>query len=246
MAPASWRAVEFISDLHLQASQPANLAAWRRYLDQLQADALFILGDLFEAWIGDDSAAEPGFEADCAALLHAATQKLPVFFLHGNRDFLVGAGFAAQTGVQLLADPTVFTFGTQRWLLTHGDALCLGDVEYQAFRRQVRDPAWQASVLARPLAQRRAMARAMRSESEDMKRTDQAYADLDTAASLRWLEAADAPVMIHGHTHRPGERRLDARRSRIVLADWEADAQPPRLEALRLTVTGEMRRVPLA
>ncbi|NML45135.1 UDP-2,3-diacylglucosamine diphosphatase [Ramlibacter sp. G-1-2-2] len=246
VAPQGWRSVEFISDLHLEASQPANFEAWRRYMAATQADAVFILGDLFEAWIGDDSAAGPGFEGDCAEVLRAATRQRPIFFLHGNRDFLLGAGFAATTGVTLLADPTVFAFGSARWLLTHGDALCLDDTEYQAFRRQVRSPAWQAAVLARPLAERRMMAKAIRSESEDLKRTDREYADVDMPAALAWLQAADAAVMIHGHTHKPREHDLDATHRRIVLSDWDPQAQPPRREALRLARDGAWQRVALA
>jgi UDP-2,3-diacylglucosamine hydrolase len=106
-------------------------------MGDLRADALFILGDLFEAWVGDDVAEEPGFEQKCAEVLRSTAQRLPVFFLAGNRDFLVGPAFARATGVTLLADPTVFSFGAHRWLLSHGDALCLADTEYLAFRVQV-------------------------------------------------------------------------------------------------------------
>lgn len=212
----------------------------------VRADALFILGDLFEAWIGDDSAAEPGFEAECAQVLRATAQRLPVFFLHGNRDFLLGAAMAERTGVQLLPDPTVFAFGATRWLLSHGDALCLGDADYQAFRRQVRNPAWQAAVLARPLAERRMMAKALRSESENLKRGDAVYADVDHPAALQWLQAARADHLLHGHTHRPGEHAMDAQHRRIVLSDWDAEAQPPRAEALRLGRDGAVRRTALA
>ena len=244
-APATWRSIEFISDLHLQASQPATVAAWRAYMAGVQADALFVLGDLFEAWIGDDAAAEPGFEADCAQVLRATADRIPVFFLHGNRDFLLGAAMAERTGVQLLPDPTVLAFGAMRWLLSHGDALCLDDIDYQAFRRQVRSPAWQGAVLARPLAQRRLMAKALRSESENLKRGDAVYADVDHPAALQWLQGAGAATLIHGHTHRPGEHALDATHRRIVLSDWDAEAQPPRLEALRLSREGAVQRVAL-
>ncbi|MDB5859020.1 MAG: UDP-2,3-diacylglucosamine diphosphatase [Ramlibacter sp.] len=245
-APPDWRSIEFISDLHLQASQPATVAAWRAYMAGVQAHALFILGDLFEAWIGDDAAAEPGFEADCAQVLRATAQRIPVFFLHGNRDFLLGAAMAGRAGLQLLPDPTALDFGATRWLLSHGDALCLDDTDYQAFRRQVRNPAWQAAVLARPLAERRLMAKALRSESEDLKRGDRPYADVDHPAALQWLQAAGAANMIHGHTHKPGEHALDATRRRIVLSDWDAEARPPRLEALRVSREGVVRRIALA
>ena len=246
VAPPAWRSVEFISDLHLQAAHAATVDAWRRYLAGTRADAVFILGDLFEAWVGDDAAAEPGFEADCAAALRAAAAVRPVFFLHGNRDFLVGPDFAARAGLTLLQDPTVLTFGGHRWLLSHGDALCLADTAYQAFRQKVRAPEWQRAVLAQPLAQRRALARALRGESGQAQLADAPYADVDTAAALQWLEAADAPVMIHGHTHRPGESALDAGHRRIVLTDWDAEARPPRLEALRVGVGGAVQRIALA
>lgn len=207
---------------------------------------MFILGDLFEAWVGDDAAREPGFEADCAAVLQAAARQRPLFFLAGNRDFLVGTGFAQSTGVALLADPTVFTFGGRRWLLSHGDALCVEDTEYLAFRAQVRANGWQSGFLARPLAARRQFARGMRAESENLKATGRVYADVDTPTALAWLREADAPVLVHGHTHRPGEHALDAQHRRIVLSDWDLDAQPPRAQALRLGVDGSTRRVDLA
>src|SRR5690606_2590265 len=120
--------------------------------------AIFILGDLFEAWVGDDALLEPGsFEADCAATLLAASRQRPIFFMIGNRDFLAGADFLRASGMQGLADPTLFIWGTQRWLLSHGDALCLDDVEYQQFRAMSRNPAWQQQLLAQPLAARRTL-----------------------------------------------------------------------------------------
>lgn len=211
-----------------------------------RADAVFILGDLFEAWVGDDAAREPGFEADCAQVLRAAAAARPVFFLAGNRDFLVGAGLAQATGLTLLADPTVFSFGTRRWLLSHGDALCLDDTDYLAFRDKVRAAPWQQEFLSLPLATRRTIARGLRAESEELKRADRVYADVDTAAALAWLRAADAPVLVHGHTHKPAEHALDAAHRRIVLSDWDAEAQPPRLEALRIAVDGGAQRIGLA
>jgi UDP-2,3-diacylglucosamine hydrolase len=215
-------------------------------METVAADALFILGDLFEAWVGDDAADEPGFERECAEVLRATSRRLPVFFLAGNRDFLVGHGLARAAGITLLPDPTLFVFGARRWLLSHGDALCLADTDYLAFRAQVRDPAWQQAFLAQPLAARQQLARRMRSESEQMKRSGRDYADVDGPAALRWLRAADADVLVHGHTHKPAEHALDATHRRIVLSDWEAAAAPPRLEALRLHVDGASERVRLA
>ena len=154
-APAGWRTVDLISDLHLQAGEPATFEAWRGYMQSTPADAVFILGDLFEVWIGDDAAALPGFEAQCADVLRDAAQHRPVFFMHGNRDFLLGTRFAADCNITLLADPTVLSLHGERWLLSHGDELCLEDRDYLAFRAQVRTPGWQQAFLARPLDERK-------------------------------------------------------------------------------------------
>jgi len=243
-APGSWHTLDFISDLHLQAAEPATFEAWRRYMGSTPADAVFILGDLFEVWVGDDHAQQPGFHADCGAVLQAASLRTPVFFMHGNRDFLVGDGFLRACGVTPLADPAVLGFAGQRWLLTHGDALCLADADYLQFRGEVRQPAWQLEFLTRPLAQRQAIARGLREQSEARKRSGVPYPDLDGPAVAEWLGAADARVMIHGHTHRPAEHGVEGGRQRIVLSDWDAAAQPPRQQALRLTRDG-FRRVAL-
>ena len=246
-APAGWRTVEFISDLHLQASEPATFAAWERYMQHTAAGAVFILGDLFEVWIGDDAVAQTGFAADCAAVLAKASRSRPIFFMHGNRDFLVGDVFTRAVGVQLLVDPTVLVCAGQRWLLSHGDQLCLADTDYLRFRSQVRSMAWQGNFLALPLAERDAIARHLRSESEARKPPPDGYADVDTAAAQAWLLAAGASTMIHGHTHRPAEHGLGEKLQRIVLSDWDAGATPPRLEALRLdAATGATQRVVLA
>ena len=240
-APPTWRTADFISDLHLQASEPATFDVWRAYMRTTPADALFILGDLFEVWVGDDAAAQPGFEADCAAVLQATAAQLPVFFMHGNRDFLVGPGLMRSSHATLLEDPTVLGFLGQRWLLTHGDALCLEDRDYLAFREQVRTQAWQRDFLARPLAERRTVARGLRDQSEARKRSGVPSADVDPDAAAAWLEAADAGVMIHGHTHRPADHALGRGRRRVVLSDWDAAAAAPRLQVLRVSDAGPAR-----
>ena len=240
-APASWRTADFISDLHLQAAEPATFDAWRAYMRSTPADAVFILGDLFEVWVGDDAAIEPGLEADCAAVLRATAGRLPVFFMHGNRDFLVGPGLVEAAHTTLLQDPAVLSFLGQRWLLMHGDALCLADADYLAFRAEVRAPAWQREFLARPLAQRTAVARELRQQSEARKRSGVAYADVDAGAAVEWLQAADARTMIHGHTHRPGDHELAGGRRRFVLSDWDATAPVPRLQVLRVGDAGPLR-----
>jgi UDP-2,3-diacylglucosamine hydrolase len=140
----------------------------------------------------------------------------------------------------------VFQFSGTRWLLTHGDALCLDDRDYLAFRAQVREPAWQQAFLARPLAEREAVARGLRAQSEAAKQAAAGYADVDAQAATEWLEAADAAVMIHGHTHKPREHALPGGRKRIVLSDWDALAAPARMEALRIAADGSVRRLPLA
>lgn len=246
VAPAGWRTVDFVSDLHLDAAHPATVQAFADYLAATPADAVFLLGDVFEVWVGDDAIDEPGsFEGRCCELLQSAARRTTLFFLHGNRDFLVGQGFAQRCGLTLLDDPTVLDFLGQRWLLSHGDALCLDDVDYQRFRAVARDPRWQAQLLARPLAERRAQGRSARAESESRKQSATAvYADVDTAAACAWLEAARAPALIHGHTHLPADHVLRAADAghpaltRHVLTDWDLEAQPPRAGLLRLTAQG--------
>jgi UDP-2,3-diacylglucosamine hydrolase len=244
-AGGHWRCVDLLSDLHLHPHDPDTFAVWRRHLQSTTADAVFLLGDVFEAWVGDDAIDTPGFAADCAQVLREASAQRPLFFLHGNRDFLVGEALAHACGFALMADPTVLTLGTQRWLLTHGDALCLSDTDYLAFRAQVRAPEWQSAFLRRPLAEREALARQMREASEMHHGTAGYASDVDAAMACQWLDSAGAAVMIHGHTHRPGQHDLGGGRRRIVLSDWDARATPPRLQVLRLTASGEAQRLDL-
>lgn len=244
-AGPSWRAVDVISDLHLQAAETATFAVWRTFMASTPADAVVILGDLFEAWPGDDAGRQAGFAADCVEVLRDAAARRPVYFMHGNRDFLVGDELARRTGLRLLQDPTVLGFAGHRLLLTHGDLLCLADTEYLRFREQVRAPAWQREFLARPLAERQQVAQSLRSQSEARKRSGAGYADVDRDEALAWLRAADADTLLHGHTHRPGEHVLDAGHRRVVLTDWDLTAQPPRGEVLRVSASG-LQRLPLA
>jgi UDP-2,3-diacylglucosamine hydrolase len=234
-----------LSDLHLQASDRATFAAWQRYLAHTPADAVFMLGDVFEVWVGDDALDEPGsFEAECCAVLHASAQQRALFFMPGNRDFLVGEAFLRRSGVTGLADPTVLDFAGQRCLLSHGDALCLDDAPYQRFRSVARSNAWQQPFLAQPLAARRAQARAIRSQSEARKHSGEVYADVDTAAACAWLRSAQAHILIHGHTHCPGEHGLGDGLARWVLSDWDAATATPRADILRLTASGLQRLPP--
>ncbi len=246
VAPPDWRTVELVSDLHLQAGEPATVGAWQRYLAKTAADALFILGDLFEVWVGDDGALSGDlasvFDRACADTLRRAAERRPIYFMHGNRDFLVGPALASHCGFTLLQDPTVLVLQGRRWLLSHGDLLCLDDTDYLRFRAQVRSPEWQADFLARPLAERRAVARQIRTASEDRKRDPAAvWADVDAEAARAWLRDAQCDTLIHGHTHKPAEHALGDGLRRIVLSDWDAAAQPPRAQALRLSADGAQR-----
>lgn len=249
IAPVSWQTIDFISDLHLAEDTPLATDAWAAYLRHTGADAIFILGDLFEAWVGDD-ARHDGFEARCAEELRAAAAGRCVAFMAGNRDFLVGDALLRACGVRALADPTVLSAFGQRVLLSHGDALCLADTAYQRFRGQVREPAWQAQVLSRPLAERRAAARRMRGESARHKASQAAdtWFDIDRPTALRWMTEAATPTLIHGHTHHPGSELLAPGFTREVLSDWELDAGPkPRAEVLRWRAgTGLVRLAPAA
>jgi len=243
-APAQWRMIDFIADLHLTPGEPGVYAAWRDYLARTQADALFILGDLFEVWVGDDAILPGSFEADCIAALHQASARLKLYFMPGNRDFLLGPDGLAAAGMQPLADPVVLRFGAGAYLLTHGDLLCTGDVDYQRYRAQVRTPAAIGAFLAQPLAQRQALARQMRAHSQAHQAAQTVYADVDPAAAAHWLDAAGAATLIHGHTHRPGDHASDAARWRRVLADWHVTATERRAQILRLHADGRVERLP--
>lgn len=236
-APAHWQCVDFISDLHLDAAQPDTFQAWAQYMERTRADALFILGDLFEVWVGDDT--QDSFALQCIEVLHATAQRLPVYFMCGNRDFLVGQTLLNATGMQSLHDPTVLVLhaaqGVQRFLLSHGDALCLNDHAYLAFRAQVREPAWQTAFLAQPRIARETYARQVRNQSETHKKDQGAYADVDDSAARAWLQASHAQALVHGHTHQPAAHDLGDGLSRWVLSDWDAHSQPARLQILRWT-----------
>ena len=242
-AASHWQTVDFISDLHLQAQEPKTLSALAAYLSNTPSQALFILGDLFEVWVGDDVLQGPcGFENHVASLLLAASAHLDLFIMCGNRDFLMGAQLMQLCGAQGLSDPSVLQFGGRRWLLTHGDALCLADVPYQAFRIQVRSDAWQTDFLQQPLAQRQALARQMRSKSEAQKkqraRASEPWVDLDKAACVALLGAHSANHMMHGHTHQPAQHALGSGQLRWVLSDWDLNVTPARAEVVRLHSSG--------
>ena len=216
----------FISDLHLTEERPEANERFIGFLeDQARhAGALYILGDFFEYWIGDDDLGRP-FNAVVAGLLKALSQKgVQVSFMHGNRDFLIGERFCAATGARLLEDPAVVSVEGERTLLMHGDTLCTDDIEYQSWRRKARDPAFQASFLAKPLEERRRLILTMREKSKDAVQGKSAeIMDVNDEAVREALRRHGVRRLIHGHTHRPGRHDVEVdgkRRSRWVLPDW--------------------------
>ncbi|TAN05108.1 MAG: UDP-2,3-diacylglucosamine diphosphatase [Rhodanobacteraceae bacterium] len=218
-------AILFVSDLHLDDARPHIVASFERFCagEARRAEALYILGDLFEAYIGDDDDAP--LNTRIALALHGiADTGVPVHFIVGNRDFLLGADYAQRCGMDLLDDgTTVDLYGTPT-LILHGDVLCTDDAAYLAFRQQVRDPSWQQAFLARPLAARRAFAEQARDASRAHNAvTGMAIMDANQAAVERALRAAGVTRMIHGHTHRPAIHAftLDGKPAqRCVLGDW--------------------------
>ena len=238
-ADLSWQRIDLLSDVHLHADMPRTFEAWRHHMLGTPADAVLLLGDLFEVWVGDD-AGHQGFEAECVSVLRQASAQKVLAFMPGNRDFLVGDQLLAEAGVQRLADPTLLCCWGQRWLLSHGDALCLADQAYQQFRAQVRSAGWQQQFLALPLGDRQRQARAMRDASTAHQASlgPQHWSDVDDAAAAQWLADADASALIHGHTHRPGTHALPGGGLRHVLGDWDFDTKPSRARMMQLSPTG--------
>lgn len=216
----------FISDLHLTPERPAANDRFFRFLDRIAAGAaeLYILGDFFEAWVGDDDLHEPLHAGIAAALRRLTDAGLRLYLMHGNRDFLLGEAFCRAAGAGLLAEPAVIDLGGVPTLLMHGDTLCTDDLDYQRFRRMVRDPAWQAAFLARPIAERHALARELRARSERVKGEKRAeIMDANADAVAEAFRRHGVSRMIHGHTHRPArhEHAVDGRCcTRWVLPDW--------------------------
>ena len=247
--PLDWQAVDFISDLHLSAATPRTFEAWAGHLLWTDADAVFILGDLFDAWVGDDMRSLP-FERRCADLLLEASSRRQIGFMVGNRDFLLGAAMREACGMLELPDPTALDAWGRHLLLTHGDALCLEDVAYQAFRVESRAAKWQGEFLALPLVERMRRVALVREHSRKQRKDAPVeaavWADVDATAARAWLQDAGAAQMIHGHTHRPGIHEFGPGLTRHVMTDWDLDhATPGRAEVLRLTRDG-LKRLPPA
>jgi UDP-2,3-diacylglucosamine hydrolase len=236
----------FVSDLHLDPERPAVSELFLDFLARRagQADAVYILGDLFEAWIGDDDLSALN-QAVCEGLADCAVAGSPVFVMRGNRDFLLGEQFARRAGCTLLDDQLVIDLYGTPTLLMHGDQLCTDDAEYMKFRDMVRDTAWQSALLARSLEERREIARDMRRVSrEQTSGKPEAITDVNAQAVIDVMARHDVRRLIHGHTHRPGFHDLVINgdpAQRIVLGDWyeqgsllECNPQGCRLQALSL------------
>lgn len=217
----------FVSDLHLDPSRPRTTA---QFLDLLagparQAEALYVLGDLFEAWVGEDDPGEIG-SVVAEALAALGGTGVPIHFIRGNRDFLLGTGYARRCRMRILPDPCVVVLYDRPVLLLHGDLLCTGDHAYQQWRRQARDPDWQAAFLAQPLAARQALAAQARAASREYQQAQagsEAIMDAAPATVEQWFVRWGVDRMIHGHTHRPAIHHLlagDRPRTRVVLGDW--------------------------
>jgi UDP-2,3-diacylglucosamine hydrolase len=215
----------FISDLHLEVDRPDIGEQFFAFLEDeaKHAEALYILGDLFDAWVGDDDP-NPHFADVKKALRALVDSGVPVYFMHGNRDFMVGEDFAEETGVRILPDPIAIDLYGNHVLLSHGDALCTDDFEYQKIRAMTRNPEWQATMRAKPLEERLLLARAAREESKARGQTiDMDIMDVNQDAVKRTILDYGVDILLHGHTHRPDVHfvELDDRvAKRIVLGDW--------------------------
>ena len=227
----------FISDLHLSADHPHSMAAFQRFIatQAPQAEALYILGDLFEYWAGDDDSHDPFHAQVITALRGLALYGTKIYVMHGNRDLLIGDEFAQAAHATLLDDPTLLDLYGTPTLISHGDTLCTDDVEYQQFRAQVHDATFQKNFLAQPLAARKAYIEQLRSHSMTAKQSkDSAIMDVNDEAVGALLRKHRYPRLIHGHTHRPKrhEHNVDGHScERWVLSDWDQQASALRCDA---------------
>lgn len=234
----------FVSDLHLQIDMPKTTAAFLAFLKLHASDAqqLYLLGDIFEYWAGDDDLHSPFLQKIVAALREVSDCGVELFWMAGNRDFLVGQEFARTTGATLLADPHCLTYAGHRYVLTHGDQLCTDDVSYQQFRSMVRKPDWQSAFLARSLEERKNIIATMREHSQQHQRHQPtAITDVNQAAVNQFFVDQNSTTIIHGHTHRPAEHHV-GNTTRTVLSDWDQDNAPLRGDWLALLPDGCLQR----
>lgn len=228
----------FISDCHLSAEQPEITQHFISFIKTraTKARVLYILGDLFELWLGDDDEAEN--LSSVLDVLHSLSKTTQIYFLAGNRDFLVGQNLAKQVGFKLINEPHIITLNQQKTALIHGDTLCTDDVDYQNFRQLVRSQAWQQEFLAKPLSERQAIAKQLRENSKQaMQGKQEQIMDVNQNAVLEFTKQHNITQLIHGHTHRPAihyypEQRL----TRYVLGDWRPKASYLRLNNKQITL----------
>jgi UDP-2,3-diacylglucosamine hydrolase len=219
----------FISDLHLAAGEAKLAEYFTTFLEgpARKAQALYVLGDLFDAWVGDDDLADPFVQTVVSALRALSDTGVAIYLQHGNRDFLLGEKFAGACGARLLPEVAIVKVEDQALLLMHGDQLCTDDAAYLAWRRQARDPAWQAQFLELPLDQRRSMAAGLRAQSEAAKAGKAPeIMDVNAQAVVSAFAASACRILIHGHTHRPARHTVYAEgqsRERWVLPDWRPE-----------------------
>lgn len=234
----------FISDLHLEADRPDISKQFLAFLEQdaREAEELYILGDLFEAWVGDDDPNTHYFTIK-RALRKLVDRGTPIYFMHGNRDFMIGREFANETGIKILEDPYRVTMYGQKALFSHGDILCTDDVQYQRVRKMVRDPEWQRNMRKKPLKERlRIAAEARRQSLEATINKSLQIMDVNQGAVESMIRDHNVDVLLHGHTHRPNVHSVDLgnrKAKRIVLGDWYTqgslvrwDSRGPRLEQM--------------
>ena len=221
-------ATYFISDLHLERIESSITNIFTEFLDDLnQNDSLYILGDLFESWIGDDNVTELSqYISD--QLLSLSERNISVEIMHGNRDFLIGEDFCKASSIELINDPRIIEIDTKKVLLTHGDELCTDDKEYQAFRSVVRNPLWQKDFLNFPISKREKIAGEAKDASKDSKENkEMEIMDVNTDAVLKAFNDHPVQIMIHGHTHRPNIHKIsneERKLTRYVLGDWSKNS----------------------
>ncbi|HWU98446.1 MAG TPA: UDP-2,3-diacylglucosamine diphosphatase [Oxalicibacterium sp.] len=239
----------FISDLHLQADMPRTTQAFFDFLHRHAAHAsrLYLLGDIFEAWAGDDDIDDPYHRQVVEEIRKISDGGTTIFWMAGNRDFLVGEQFAQTAGLTLLPDPFVVSIANHRIALTHGDAWCTDDEAYMQFRAQVRQQEWQRNFLALPLAQRKEIVEKLRAGSRDaQKGKSYEITDVNEAAITSLFDRTEVTTMIHGHTHRPAKhthsKDVQTSRVRYVLSDWDLDHGTPRGDWLAIDIQGTIKR----
>jgi UDP-2,3-diacylglucosamine hydrolase len=247
-AQPQWAAL-FISDLHLSPDMPHTAEAFFNFLNTkaLQTQTLYLLGDIFEYWAGDDDINDEFNQSIVNALAALSKHGIKIYWLAGNRDFLVGNKFADACGLQILNEPVINEIAGKKILLLHGDAQCIDDTAYMTFRAQVRDTAWQQHFLNQDLQQRKALIAAMRAGSKDAQKNKSIdIMDVNLAAIDTLFESHQVSLMIHGHTHRPHQHQHQTKQgvcTRFVLPDWDYDAVKTRGGWLGINQAGEFSLV---